>query len=275
MSGLSDTESISGWFIERHVGSTQALHDSEPDFARRLVRVNQIESPSLVLGSTQSRDLIDVALCEARGVEVAQRHSGGGVVSMQPGAQCWIDVFIPADDPLWVDDVTHSALWLGECWARVASAYGWNESTVHTGAISDPVLSRLVCFAALGAGELSQGSTKLVGVSQRRTRHGAKFQCIAYLDWDPAPILEIVDLGPLAAEVETALVDGVAALAGGPRASHDSRADGSGTTGHSRAVGPGTRHDSRAHGPGKESDTRVDQSAPGWSVVECLLAELP
>ncbi|MGB3410260.1 MAG: hypothetical protein WBA45_03610 [Microthrixaceae bacterium] len=227
------------WKVERLTGSAQELHDAEPDFSGRLVRVNEVVSPSLVLGSTQSPELIDPSRARSAGVEVAKRRSGGGVVSMRPNAQCWVDVFIPSDDPLWVDDVTHSSLWIGRCWTRVAAAYGWSDTTVHTGGISDADLSKLVCFAALGPGEVSQGSTKLVGISQRRTRQGAKFQCIVYLHWDPTMILDLVDLGSAAAEVERRLTHNVAAL---------------------RLL------------PAESLEIRVDD---GWSMVECLLSHLP
>jgi hypothetical protein len=121
----------------------------------------------------------------------------------------------------------------------VAAEYGWSDTTVHTGGISDAELSRLVCFAALGPGEVSQGSTKLVGISQRRTRQGAKFQCIAYLRWDPTTILDLVDLGTAAEQVERRLTQNVGAL-----------------------------RTQTAESP----ENQVDD---GWSMVECLLSHLP
>ena len=35
---------------------------------------------------------------------------------------------------------------------------------------------------------------KLVGISQRRTRHAARFQCAAYTVWDPDPLAELLRL---------------------------------------------------------------------------------
>ncbi|HTN99486.1 MAG TPA: hypothetical protein VL068_02325, partial [Microthrixaceae bacterium] len=210
MTSGSDFETNSGWAVEFHTGSAQKLHDTEPDFSRRLVRVNEISAPALVLGSTQSNDLIDHRAAAAAGVEIAQRRSGGGVVSMRPGSQCWVDVFIPATDSLWVDDVMLSSSWLGRCWADVATTYGWTAPKVHAGGVSNRRLSRLVCFAALGPGEVSQNSKKLVGISQRRTRHGAKFQCIAYIEWDPSLILDLLQLGSDLEELNQVLVGEVA-----------------------------------------------------------------
>ena len=39
----------------------------------------------------------------------------------------------------------------------------------------------LVCFAGVGPGEVLAGGRKLVGISQRRTRAGARFQCAVHV----------------------------------------------------------------------------------------------
>ncbi len=232
MTAGSEHESTLGWSVEQVSGSAQSLHDAEADFSGRLIRVNNVSSPALVLGSTQNLDLVDTIRAEASGVQIARRRSGGGIVSLQPGAQCWVDVFIPADDPLWVDDVDRSSLWLGESWARVAARFGWTGAEVYRGVPTEPELARLACFGSLAAGEVYRGRHKLVGISQRRTRLGAKFQCTAYLRFDASPILDLVELGPLTSKTREQLMTGVGALS-------------------------------------------VDASDPGWSVVECLLAQLP
>jgi hypothetical protein len=44
-----------------------------------------------------------------------------------------------------------------------------------------------VCFAGIGPGEvLDAAGRKVVGISQRRTRGSARFQCAALGRWDPA-----------------------------------------------------------------------------------------
>jgi hypothetical protein len=57
--------------------------------------------------------------------------------------------------------------------------------------------SRRVCFAGLGAGEVVVGPRKLVGISQRRTRDGARFQCVVHRSWDPVPLLGLLALDDL------------------------------------------------------------------------------
>ncbi len=157
-----------------------------------------MERPAIVLGSTQglgarerggSREspvpgagIVDVTTAEADGVDLARRRSGGGAVWLEPGGQVWLDIVIPVDDPLWVDDVRQSPGWLGEAWR---DALG--EGSVWDG----PVVgewARDICFAGIGPGEVHLGGepmVKLVGISQRRTKDLARFQCVAYLDWQP------------------------------------------------------------------------------------------
>jgi lipoate-protein ligase A len=52
--------------------------------------------------------------------------------------------------------------------------------------------SSLVCFSGLGPGEVHAGGRKVVGISQRRTRGWARFQCAAYLRWDPDALVALL-----------------------------------------------------------------------------------
>jgi hypothetical protein len=56
--------------------------------------------------------------------------------------------------------------------------------------------SARVCFAGLGPGEVVLKGRKVVGMSQRRTRHGALFQCALPIVWDPAALLDVMALSP-------------------------------------------------------------------------------
>jgi lipoate-protein ligase A len=63
--------------------------------------------------------------------------------------------------------------------------------------------SRSVCFAGLGPGEVTVGGRKVVGISQRRRRDGALFQCAALLAWDARATAAALGL-PSAAVAELA-----------------------------------------------------------------------
>jgi lipoate-protein ligase A len=56
--------------------------------------------------------------------------------------------------------------------------------------------SPLVCFAGLGPGEVSAGGRKLVGISQRRTRAAARFQCAVHGRFDGAAVAAMLRLQP-------------------------------------------------------------------------------
>ncbi len=92
---------------------------------------------------------------------------------VSPGFGLWVDVVLPAGDPLWVDDVRRSSLWLGRAWASLLGG------TVFDGPFVRTPLSDVWCFAGLGPGEVTVDGRKVVGISQRRTRDWALFQCAA------------------------------------------------------------------------------------------------
>lgn len=185
-----------GWRWSRTRGSAAGQHArAVPEPARREVWVHEVDRPALVLGSTQGAQAVDAARAEALGVEVVRRRSGGGAVLLEPGAVLWVDVVVPAGDPLWQDDVGRAAWWLGERWRSALAEQGW-AGEVHRGGLDAGAWGSLLCFAGLGPGEVVVGGRKVVGVSQRRRRGWARFQCLAVGRWDPRPVLELLVLEP-------------------------------------------------------------------------------
>jgi lipoate-protein ligase A len=184
------------WRVERATGPAGAFHTRPlPSGPGRAVAVLTAERPALVLGSTQREGVIDRAAVEAAGVEVVRRRSGGGAVLVEPGRTVWIDVDLPAADPLWTDDVGRSFGWLGETWAAALAEVGLH-GEVHQGGLGTTPWSRLICFAGLGPGEVTVDGAKAVGLAQRRTRYGARFQTAANLLWDPRPLVDLLALEP-------------------------------------------------------------------------------
>ena len=197
---------VGDWAIERLVGSAGELH-SRPigPTHGRLVAVLEVTAPALVLGSTQPETDADVVALERAGIALARRRSGGGAVLLVPGESTWIDVTIARDDPLSDDDVGRAFHWLGSAWMRAVARLDVR-ATVHRGPLIVSPWSRRVCFAGIGAGEVLVDGRKLVGISQRRTREGVRFQSIVLRRWDPAPLLEVLAL------TDGERADGVAAL---------------------------------------------------------------
>jgi lipoate-protein ligase A len=129
---------------------------------------------AIVLGSRQTPDVVDLAACRAAGLEVVRRRSGGGVVLLRPGAVAWVDLVVPHG--VAPDDVRGSMRWAGERWAAALEGSVDGRLTVHTAGMVVTPWSELVCFAGLGPGEVLLDGDKLVGLSQRRTRHGLRIQ---------------------------------------------------------------------------------------------------
>jgi lipoate-protein ligase A len=176
------------------------LHERWPEESSRNSRVISVcdptAPPTLVLGSSQRAPELDPEFECRTGVVLARRSTGGGAVSIEPGGQVWIDVWIPRDDPLWVNDVVLSGFWLGRAWLGALEENGVADLVVHTGRLNRTPLSDLVCFAGIGPGEVSVGKAKLVGTSQRRNREGALIHTYCPLD----PVGRSV-LAPLAISV--------------------------------------------------------------------------
>ena len=176
--------------------------------------------PAVVLGSTQAAEVVDVERAAAAGVAVVRRRSGGGAVLVRPGELVWADVFVPAGDPLWLADVGRATHWLGRTWTDALAALGVRASW-HDGPLVSTPWSGLVCFAGLGPGEVqlatgTAGATggaaggKVVGVSQRRTRAGALFQCAALLRWRPDDLLYLLSVDDDRRSEAVAELDGAA-----------------------------------------------------------------
>ena len=70
-------------------------------------------SGALVLGSTQDGSSIDHRRCADSGLEVVRRRSGGAAVIVRPGAQVWLDVYVPKLDWRFDADVQASFAFLG------------------------------------------------------------------------------------------------------------------------------------------------------------------
>ena len=183
------------WRVERHLGSAATFHGLElRNPVRRLVWWFEVVRPAIVLGSTQHADVVDSSRAEAAGVEVVRRRSGGGAVWLASGAVTWVDVVLPAGDPRWVDDVGRATEWLGRAWVGALEDLGRVGGEVHDGPLVRSPHSGLVCFAGLAPGEVLLDGRKVVGISQRRTRAGARFQCAVLHQWDPRPMVDLLAL---------------------------------------------------------------------------------
>jgi len=188
------------WRFEERSGEATALHASWPGAderpGERAVAVCRVTAPALVLGSAQSGVVVDAGRAAAEGVTVARRRSGGGAVLVTPEDPVWIDVWLPAGDSLWKDDVGRAFDWLGQAWVTALGWVGVTGVAAHAeGFVACTRWARLVCFGGVGTGEvITSDGRKVVGLAQRRSRSGAWFHGAAYLQWDPARLLALLQL---------------------------------------------------------------------------------
>jgi lipoate---protein ligase len=181
------------WAVSRATGAAAEFHAREvPTPAERAAWLFEPDRPALVLGSTQPDATVDRDACRRAGVDVVRRRSGGGAVLLVPGEVLWVDVVVPAGDALWADDIGKAAHWLGDSWAAALGGCGVRGTSVHRGQLARAPWSDVVCFAGLGPGEVTLEGRKVVGISQRRTRTAARFQCAAALVWDPAALVALL-----------------------------------------------------------------------------------
>lgn len=178
---------MSEWRFNHLRDSAESIHGRELPAERAIWRASIIDS-AVVLGSKQSLDIVNQAACERDGISAVRRRSGGGVVVLNADAHLWIDFVVPRDDELWRDDVGESMWWVGELWADALAKCeiaDRDQLRVHRSGLERSALSDLICFGGLGPGEVTLHGQKLVGISQRRTREMARFQCVVHQHWSP------------------------------------------------------------------------------------------
>jgi lipoate---protein ligase len=190
----------SGWRVEGRVGDAASLHLGWPsvdaDPAARAVSVCTVTKSAVVLGSTQPASMVDADRTSERGVQVVRRRSGGGAVLVTPADPVWIDIWLPAGDRLWSDDVGRSFDWLGDTWVEALGRVGTPGLAAHRdGYLACTPWSAMVCFGGVGSGEVvTTDGRKVVGLAQRRSRRGAWFHGACFVRWDPGPLLELLAL---------------------------------------------------------------------------------
>lgn len=192
------------WHSVDHRGPVADLHAVDLDLTQRTLAWMQPTAAGLALGSAQRVDSVRADVAARHDVAICRRRSGGGAVLVVPGEMVWLDVVVPRGDRWWDDDVARSMIWLGEVWAAALADLG-TVADVHPGPFLRSPWSATVCFTGLGAGEVTVDGRKLVGISQRRTRTGARLQSMAHLVFRAELMADLVVDGPPASELAAAV----------------------------------------------------------------------
>jgi len=155
------------------------------------------EDPCIVLGNSQrEKPFLDISYIESEGLNLTSRRSGGGTVLVVPGDLLWIDVFIPSSSRLWHEDVQQGALWMGGIWFEAMRSMSV-DCSLHTDSLLRSPLSDLVCFAGKAPGEVFVNDQKIIGISQRRSKQGTRYQCALILKWNPAHLINVFRDAPI------------------------------------------------------------------------------
>lgn len=208
-SNILPSRPSTGWKLYNVKYTASEMHAKDLQAERGIWNVT-IPDNALVLGSSQNEDVVDLVACAQAKVDVVHRQTGGGAVYLATGEHLWVDVVVPRGDDLWSDDVVISSQWLGDAWSRVLASFGISGLSVHRRASEPATWSKLVCFAGVGSGEVLINDRKVVGISQRRTREAARFQCFIHRCWTPEKFVPLLAMPrPSVAEIRdlVAVVD--------------------------------------------------------------------
>ena len=176
---------VPGWITSHKAGDVQALHSLENmDWGLPAVWVMAPTNSSLVLGSSQDDACIDYEYAEKIDIGIARRKTGGGAVFVDPQTLFWVDLFVPRSHRLWNDDIGAASIWMGKVWKGALGSLGV-DARIHDRPFVKDSLAELVCFGGRAQGELLIGRKKILGISQRRTKKGVRFQCALALGWRP------------------------------------------------------------------------------------------
>jgi lipoate---protein ligase len=159
-----------------------------------------MEQPSLILGSSQRISEVDLDACEAAGVCVHRRRSGGTAVYTD-ATLLSLDVALPAGHRLLPQNVTAAYQWFGETWRDTLQRLGVDAYVIDDAAaralhaLLDPAVKQ-VCFGGVSPFEVLVGYRKLVGLAQVRRRPGGLLQAGIYLRWDAGRISSLLQGTP-------------------------------------------------------------------------------
>ena len=177
---------LNNWKIETKYTETALAHEANlKDWETPTIWVIEPKDTCLVLGkSEREKSYLNFEYIRENNLNLTTRQSGGGAVLVDPQDILWVDVFVPKNSQLWESDIAKASIGIGNAWNQALKEVKVS-SSVYTGEFLRSTLSDLVCFAGKGPGEIFREGKKILGISQRRSKLGTRFQCALVIEWNP------------------------------------------------------------------------------------------
>ena len=178
------------------LAGVEALMAGLAAHGRPAMRWYIMEHPALILGSSQRLAEVDFAACEAAGVTVHRRRSGGTVV-YSDASLLSLDVGLPGGHRLLPQDITKAYRWFGEVWREALATLGIQGRVIADAearllnASLEPAVKE-ACFGGVSPYEVMIGERKLVGLAQVRRRPGGLLQAGIYAHWRPGLVSNLL-----------------------------------------------------------------------------------
>ncbi len=189
---------LNNWRIETKYTETALAHEASlKDWETPTIWLIEPKDTCLVLGrSEREKPYLNFEYIRENNLNLTTRQSGGGAVLVDPQDILWVDVFIPKDSQFWEDDIAKASIRIGNAW-KAALKEVKVSSSVYKGKFLRSELSDLVCFAGKGPGEIFREDKKMLGISQRRSKFGTRFQCALIIEWNPNHLIGAFNKVPI------------------------------------------------------------------------------
>ena len=189
---------LNSWVIESKYSETALAHEANLDEWRKpTIWGIEPRDTCLVLGKSQrGRSFLNLGYLEGESINLTVRQSGGGAVLVSPKDMLWVDIFVPKESKFWVADIAKASIWIGGIWRDALKrldieCFLFDEKFVRSEA------SDLICFVGRAPGELFVDDRKILGISQRRSKFGTRFQCALIINWEPEHMIAAYSSAPI------------------------------------------------------------------------------
>tara|TARA_B100001250_G_scaffold362589_1_gene341382 strand:+ start:154 stop:846 length:693 start_codon:yes stop_codon:yes gene_type:complete len=189
---------LNSWTIETKYSETALAHEANlEEWRKPTIWIIEPKDSCLVLGKSQrGRPFLDLGYLKEQSINLAARQSGGGAVLVSPEDMLWVDVFVPKESKFWIADIAEASIWIGGIWRNALKRLDI-ECFLFDEKFSRSEASDLICFLGRAPGELFIDNRKILGISQRRSKFGTRFQCALIINWKPEHMVAAYSGAPI------------------------------------------------------------------------------